>query len=101
MASVWYAENSLGKSAAIKVMHKKFADDETTKERFLKEAKAMMKLKSPYIRDVYDQGTFEGLPFILLEYLEGETLKEKILQNEQVKDEVLELWFRQAVSGLL
>ena len=69
MASVWYAENSLGKSAAIKVMHKKFADDETTKERFLKEAKAMMKLKSPYIRDVYDQGTFEGLPFILLEYL--------------------------------
>ena len=41
MADVWYAENSLGKKAAIKIMHKRFAENDSVKSRFLKEAMAI------------------------------------------------------------
>jgi serine/threonine-protein kinase len=72
MAEVWYAENSLGKPATIKIMHQKFIGEAPIIARFEAEAKAINKLNHPNIRNVFDFGTYENRPFIVLEYLDGQ-----------------------------
>ena len=99
MADVWYAENSIGKASAIKVMHEKYRTKENVKNRFLTEAKAMMRLKNTHIRDVYDHGEIDGLPFIIMEYVEGVTLKEKFLESE-IENNLLLKWMDQCLSAL-
>jgi len=100
MADVWYAENSLGKKAAIKIMHKKFAENDSIKSRFLKEAIAMMKLQHENIRDVYDQGEYEDVPFIIMEYVEGQTLKEIINSKTNPTNQKIKNWFVQCSQAL-
>ncbi|MFT6333986.1 MAG: serine/threonine protein kinase [Saprospiraceae bacterium] len=100
MADVWYAENSLGKKAAVKIMHKRFAENESVKSRFLKEAIAMMKLENQYIRDVYDQGELDGVPYIVMEYIDGQTIKEIINSEHQPSNQKIKDWFVQCSQAL-
>ena len=53
-------------------------DSEELRERFSREARALASLNHPNIVDIYDSGEFQGSPFIVMEYVRGETLAEKI-----------------------
>ena len=75
MAEVWLAENAIGKKAAVKLLLPKFCANEAIVARFQNEAKVMAQLKHPNIQQVYDFGSIDGRPCIVMEYLEGADLK--------------------------
>jgi serine/threonine-protein kinase len=79
MADVWLAEDThLQRRVALKVLHRRFAQDREFVERFRREAEAAAGLQHPNIVAVYDRGEFEGTYYIAMQYLEGHTLKELI-----------------------
>src|ERR1041385_3792766 len=79
MAAVYEAENiDIGKRVAVKVLAAELVSSRTVTERFLREARAAAAMRSPYICDVYDVGTFEDRPFLVMELLEGESLYDKL-----------------------
>ena len=100
MAEVWYAENKIGKKAAVKVLLNKLCDDEGIKARFLTEAKVMVELDHPNIRQVYDYGDIDGRPAIVMEYLEGTDLKTMLKRGQRISEEQLEKWWNQLVDAL-
>ena len=53
-------------------------DSGDLRERFAREARALAALNHPNIVDIYDYGEFQGSPYIVMEYVRGETLAEKI-----------------------
>lgn len=76
MGIVFRAEDSrLGRLVALKVMQPRFASDATMRQRFLREARAMAAIKSDYVITVYEVGSTNDLPFLAMEFLEGETLE--------------------------
>src|SRR5213075_1587073 len=68
----------LERPVAIKLMHREIASHSEQLERFRREARAVAQLSHPHIVTVLDAGEDEGTPFIVFEYVEGETLKERI-----------------------
>ena len=79
MSSVYRAfDTVLERQVAIKVMHREFAADADQLERFRREARAVAQLNHPYIVGVIDAGEDGVMPYIVLEYVEGETLKQRI-----------------------
>ncbi|MBL0195806.1 MAG: protein kinase [Myxococcales bacterium] len=75
MAVVYRAHHAeLGRAVALKVMHGAFVFSEPHVERFMAEARASATLRHPHIVDVSDVGELDGRPYIVMEYLEGETL---------------------------
>jgi eukaryotic-like serine/threonine-protein kinase len=63
---------------AIKLMHRDISSDPDQLERFRREARAVARLNHPHVVTVIDAGEDEGAPYIVFEYVEGETLKERI-----------------------
>ncbi|MCO5233416.1 MAG: protein kinase [Chitinophagales bacterium] len=100
MAEVWYAENNLGKPAAIKIMLPQFIGMEQVVSRFEIEAKAMVKLNHLNIRDVFDFGEYEGRPFIIMEYLDGKDFGQYLAEGKKFSDADLQKWWKQALSAL-
>jgi formylglycine-generating enzyme required for sulfatase activity/predicted Ser/Thr protein kinase len=100
MAEVWYAENNLGIPAAIKIMLPQFLGQRQVADRFETEAKAMVQLNHPNIRKVLDYGEYEGLPFIIMEYLEGEDLGQLMVKRSRHLEKEMEQWWRQSLSAL-
>lgn len=79
MASVYRAHDQLlDRYVAIKVLHPQFAGDNDFITRFRKEAQGAAKLSHANIVNIYDVVEWEKQYFIVMEYVEGETLKEKI-----------------------
>ena len=79
MSTVYRAfDQTLERRVAIKLMHREIASDSDQLERFRREARAVAQLSHPHIVGVIDAGEDEGRPYIVLEYVEGETLKERI-----------------------
>lgn len=79
MSTVWKAfDTTLERAVAIKIMHRDVARDSDQLERFRREARAVAKVSSPYVVGVIDAGEEDHAPFIILEFVEGETLKERI-----------------------
>jgi hypothetical protein len=79
MSTVYRAfDLTLERPVAIKLMHREIASDSDQLERFRREARAVARLSHPHIVGVIDAGEDEHRPFIVLEYVEGETLKERI-----------------------
>ena len=79
MSTVYKAfDTTLERAVAVKVMHRDVARDADHYERFRREARAIAKLSSPYVVGVIDAGEDDGQPFIVLEYVPGETLKQRI-----------------------
>ena len=75
MGEVYKARHpSLNRTVAIKVLSAFFKDDPDFNRRFVREAKTMAQLRHPNIITIHDFGDQEGLPFIVMEYLTGETL---------------------------
>jgi serine/threonine-protein kinase len=85
MAAVYEAENvDIGKRVAVKVLSAELATSKTVTERFMREARAAAKIRSPYICDVYDVGTYHGRPFLVMELLEGESLYDRLARERRL-----------------
>ncbi len=69
---------SLERWVAIKMMHREVARDSEQLERFRREAKSIAKLSSPYVVGVIDADEQDQTPYIVLEYVDGQTLKQRI-----------------------
>ena len=79
MADVWLAEDThLQRRVALKVLHRRFAQDREFVERFRREAESAARLQDPNIVSVFDRGEFEGTYYIAMQYVEGSTLKQLI-----------------------
>jgi serine/threonine protein kinase len=75
MGSVWLASDlSLGSTCAIKLVDPDKVGDEEVRVRFQREARAAAQIRSANVVDVFDHGLWLGMPFIVMEYLEGEDL---------------------------
>ena len=79
MGVVYRAKDTrLGREVAVKVLPKAFAEDADRLRRFEQEARAVGRLNHPNIMAVHDTGTHEGIPYLVMELLEGETLRERM-----------------------
>ncbi|MBR3151398.1 MAG: Stk1 family PASTA domain-containing Ser/Thr kinase [Erysipelotrichaceae bacterium] len=81
MADVFLARDTiLGRDVAVKIMHGDLSGDPVSVERFRREAHASTSLSHPNIVDIYDVGEDEGRYYIVMEYVQGFTLK-KLIQK--------------------
>jgi serine/threonine-protein kinase len=79
MSTVYRAfDPTLERWVAIKLMHRDISTDPDQLERFRREARAVASLNHPHIVTVIDAGEDDGAPYIVFEYVDGETLKERI-----------------------
>jgi serine/threonine protein kinase len=79
MSTVYRAfDETLERWVAIKLLHADMSSDDDQLERFRREARAAARLAHPHVVTVIDAGEDDGRPFIVFEYVEGETLKARI-----------------------
>ncbi len=79
MSTVYLArDETLDRPVAVKVMHREMSEQPDQLERFRQEARAVAKLSHPNVVSVIDAGEDGGYPYIVFEYVEGETLKQRI-----------------------
>src|SRR6201993_4119210 len=69
---------TLRRRVAVKLMNREVATDSDQLERFRREARAVAQLSHPHVVGVIDAGEDDGRPYIVFEYVEGETLKDRI-----------------------
>jgi eukaryotic-like serine/threonine-protein kinase len=88
MANVYLAHDMiLDRDVAVKMLRLDFANDEEFIRRFRREAQSATSLAHPNIVSIYDVGEENDLYFIVMEYVEGQTLKQYIQQNSPLKVE--------------
>ena len=79
MSTVYRAfDTLLERQVAIKLMHREIARHADQLERFRREARAVAQLNHPHIVQVIDAGEDDNTPYIVFEYVDGETLKDRI-----------------------
>jgi len=79
MSTVYLArDGTLERWVAVKVMHREISDQPDQLERFRREARAVAQLSHPNVVAVIDAGEDGGHPYIVFEYVDGETLKQRI-----------------------
>ena len=101
MADVYLAEDQeLGRRVAIKMLHGRYANDEQFVERFRREATHAAGLSHPNIVSIFDRGEFDGSYFIVMEYVEGKTLKELIRSRGLCPVPVAIAYTRQILAAL-
>jgi len=101
MATVWLAEHkTLHQPVAIKVLNKEFVHNENIRKRFLAEARNMFKMSHPNIikvTDLIDDG--DTVAFVM-EYMEGQTLKEYLDKKGKLPDEEIRHLFTQMLDAV-
>jgi len=93
MAMVYLGDDlRLGRRVAIKMMHAHLADDDNFTRRFEQEARSSAGLGHPNVINVFDQGEASGVPYLVMEYLPGITLRDLLKQQRQLTpDEAAEI----------
>jgi serine/threonine protein kinase len=92
MGEVYKARDTrLDRTVAIKILPPHFADDSTRRQRFEREAKVISGLTHPNICTLHDIGQQDGLDFIVMEYLEGESLAERLEKGPLPLPQVLQI----------
>lgn len=85
MAEVYEAvHRGLKKTVALKVLLPAVADNEDLRARFLREGEAASRIQHPHVVDVTDVGEQDGVPFLVMEFLVGDTLTQVIREHRQL-----------------
>ena len=104
MASIYKATDiRLDRFVAVKIMHPHLANDEEFVNRFIREAKAIAALSHPNIVSIQDQGWNEGgapAVFIVMEFIDGQTLRDLLFEKEQLTPRELLHYMIPVVSAL-
>src|SRR5262245_60521636 len=75
MGSVWLAhDQALDRLCALKILDPEKARNQEVRKRFLREARATAQIRSVHVVEVFEYGIWDGLPFIVMELLDGEEL---------------------------
>jgi len=102
MGEIYRAEDAhLARTVAVKVLSERFADNEAIRGRFTREGLAAARLsKAPSTVTIFDVGEHEGRPYIVMEYLAGGSLADRLTrEGAQPLGHALE-WLRQAAAAL-
>ena len=92
MGQVYRATDSvLKRDVALKFLPDSMAQDETARRRFLREARSAAALDHPYICQIHEIGEVDGVDFIAMEYVSGQTLKEKLADGQLPISECLRI----------
>jgi serine/threonine-protein kinase len=84
MGEVWRArDHDLHREVAVKFLPERFAEDATRLGRFAQEARSASSLNHPNIVTIHDIGQTSGLPYIVMEMVEGKTVRELLLAQEE------------------
>ena len=90
MGEVYRAKDTrLNRIVAIKILSAHLSDNPETKQRFEREARAISALNHPSICQLYDIGSQDGTDFLVMEFLEGETLADRLSKGAMPLSEVL------------
>jgi len=85
------ADTRLNRTVAIKVLPPQFAENPEMKQRFEREAQTIAGLNHPHICTLHDVGTQNGSHFLVMEFLEGETLAQRMARGPLPLDEALKV----------
>ena len=92
MGEVYKARDTrLDRTVAIKILPETLAADPQFRERFDREARAISQLTHPHICTLYDVGEQQGTAFLVMEYLEGETLADRLKKGALPLDDALKI----------
>jgi Tol biopolymer transport system component len=92
MGVVYRAHDTrLERDVAVKVLPTGALTDDTARKRFRNEALSLSKLNHPHIESVHDFGTEDGVDFLVMEYLEGETLAARLAKGALPLDQIVRI----------
>jgi hypothetical protein len=104
VGAVYEAHDASGGRAAIKVLLPEWRKNERIVERFAREARVLMRLKTPHVGKLLDAGNLDtaqgGLPYLVLEYLEGTDLERLLERQGRVPVAEACAWCADACEGL-
>jgi serine/threonine protein kinase/tetratricopeptide (TPR) repeat protein len=97
MGEVWLAEDvRLGRTVALKILPPERAESEDRRRRFEDEARAASALNHPGIAHIYDVGEADGVQFIAMEHVDGESLDQRMARTPFTTSEIVDLGSRLA-----
>lgn len=101
MGSVWLAEDRrLKRNVAVKFLKSEFADDDELRTRFEIEAQAMAKINHPSVAEIFDVGHEGNQPYIVMEYVEGQTLTVFMREQAPLRETIALKWLESIARGV-